>query len=418
MRSVRYKNYELKDHLGNVRATISDIKKHIPPIGPGPGGMGFVADLRSYQNYYAFGMLQPGRSWSGDSSRYGYNGKEKDNEVKGSGNEYDYGFRIYDPRIARFLSEDPLTPEYPWYSPYQFAGNMPIWAVDIDGREPWLYTWRLDMDANEKLHMVKIGARNLNMIWRDPGMVTSSHDYLLRDHDVHVLQTGLRYTPEIYYQYEGQIAEFVRMKNAEPPPAILSTLVDLTPLGTVFDVMEIAFGTSSDKESHAAIVFLGLAGGKIIISGKRVVDATSRFLLKREGKFFAGTLTEIWRKLGGTARGSVLEVVLASTRYAAKYEWVGKLYSGTYKTIDFWANGLGVSLKTTNSVGGFKDILDNLDALALMRKAGKAQDGRRITSVRLDIMVPEGYDQGLLAPVRAKAKKLNIPVEIFDRVER
>lgn len=111
MRSVRYKNYELKDHLGNVRATISDIKKHIPPIGPGPGGMGFVADLRSYQNYYAFGMLQPGRSWSGDSSRYGYNGKEKDNEVKGSGNEYDYGFRIYDPRIARFLSEDPLTPE-------------------------------------------------------------------------------------------------------------------------------------------------------------------------------------------------------------------------------------------------------------------------------------------------------------------
>ena len=49
---------------------------------------------------------------------------------------YDYGFRIYNPGIARFLSVDPLAPDYPWYTPYQFAGNMPIWAIDIDGLEP------------------------------------------------------------------------------------------------------------------------------------------------------------------------------------------------------------------------------------------------------------------------------------------
>jgi hypothetical protein len=49
---------------------------------------------------------------------------------------YDYGFRIYNPAIARFLSVDPLAPSYPWYTPYQFAGNMPIVAVDLDGLEP------------------------------------------------------------------------------------------------------------------------------------------------------------------------------------------------------------------------------------------------------------------------------------------
>jgi pimeloyl-ACP methyl ester carboxylesterase len=32
---------------------------------------------------------------------------------------------------------DPLAPEYPWYTPYQFAGNMPIWAIDRDGLEPF-----------------------------------------------------------------------------------------------------------------------------------------------------------------------------------------------------------------------------------------------------------------------------------------
>lgn len=50
---------------------------------------------------------------------------------------YDYGFRIYDPRIGRFLSEDPLTKSYPQLTPYQFASNTPIWAIDIDGLEAY-----------------------------------------------------------------------------------------------------------------------------------------------------------------------------------------------------------------------------------------------------------------------------------------
>ncbi|MFZ4400466.1 MAG: RHS repeat-associated core domain-containing protein [Bacteroidales bacterium] len=68
--------------------------------------------------------------------RFGFNGKEKDDETYGEGNEYDYGMRIYNPRIGRFFSIDPLTKKYPWYTPYQFAGNCPIWCVDLDGLEP------------------------------------------------------------------------------------------------------------------------------------------------------------------------------------------------------------------------------------------------------------------------------------------
>src|SRR5688572_17437974 len=81
-------------------------------------------------------MVTPNRKFSvGNSYRYGFNGKENDNEVKGEGNQQDYGMRIYDPRLGRFLSVDPLTSDYPWFTPYQFSGNMPIWAVDIDGME-------------------------------------------------------------------------------------------------------------------------------------------------------------------------------------------------------------------------------------------------------------------------------------------
>ena len=67
--------------------------------------------------------------------KYGFNGKENDNEVKGSGNQQDYGARIYDPRLGRFLSVDPRIRSYPMLTTYQFSSNMPISATDLDGLE-------------------------------------------------------------------------------------------------------------------------------------------------------------------------------------------------------------------------------------------------------------------------------------------
>ncbi len=70
-----------------------------------------------------------------DDYRFGFNGQEKDNEIKGIGNSLDFQFRMYDSRLGKFLSIDPLTSDYPHYTPYQFAGNTPIQAIDIEGAE-------------------------------------------------------------------------------------------------------------------------------------------------------------------------------------------------------------------------------------------------------------------------------------------
>jgi len=76
------------------------------------------------------------RSWSVSSYRFGVTGKEKNDEgMGGGGATYDNGFRIYNPQLGKFLSVDPLFRSYPWYTPYQFAGNMPIAAIDLDGLE-------------------------------------------------------------------------------------------------------------------------------------------------------------------------------------------------------------------------------------------------------------------------------------------
>jgi RHS repeat-associated protein len=128
------RTYELANHLGNVLATISDKK-----IGNDSSSIVnyYLAEVLSQHDYYPFGTLMPERKYDvGVGYRYGFNDKENDNEVKGEGNQQDYGMRIYDPRLGRFLSVDPMKKDYPWYTPYQFAGNRPIIAIDLDGLEP------------------------------------------------------------------------------------------------------------------------------------------------------------------------------------------------------------------------------------------------------------------------------------------
>ncbi len=125
------RKYELTNHLGNVLGTINDKK-----IGNDSSGVAnyYTAEVLSQNDYYPFGMLMPGREF-GILGRYGFNGKEIDSEVKETGSQYDYGFRVYDSRIGKFLSVDPLTKMYPELSSYQFASNNPIQGIDLDGRE-------------------------------------------------------------------------------------------------------------------------------------------------------------------------------------------------------------------------------------------------------------------------------------------
>src|SRR5690606_22974655 len=71
--------------------------------------------------------------------RYGFNGMEKDDEVKGAGNSYDFGARMYDARLGRFLRFDNNIKEHTSESPYSAIRNSTIHYVDHDGKE-WINT--------------------------------------------------------------------------------------------------------------------------------------------------------------------------------------------------------------------------------------------------------------------------------------
>jgi|GEM_PF-4239959 len=126
------KFFELTNHLGSVLVTVSDKKIQVEDNGLVGS---YEPELKSVVDYAPFGMQLVGRKWQAGDYRYGFNGKENDNEVKGEGNQQDYGMRIYDTRLGRFLSVDPISKSYPSLTPYQFASNSPIKCVDVDGLE-------------------------------------------------------------------------------------------------------------------------------------------------------------------------------------------------------------------------------------------------------------------------------------------
>ena len=105
--------------------------------------------IRNIADYSPFGVQLDGRTIQGDFYRRGFNGMEKDDEVKGGGNSYDFGARMYDSRVGRFLSRDPKENVLNQFSPYHFALNSPVQTMDDKGEFPILINGKT-LNDNER----------------------------------------------------------------------------------------------------------------------------------------------------------------------------------------------------------------------------------------------------------------------------
>ena len=140
--------------LSNI--TIESTDGSDATAGSGGEVISYTADVVSFSDYEPFGMLLPGRHGSAGDYRYGFNGMEADDELKGEGNSYTTEFRQYDPRVGRWLTTDPLASKFPWQSPYVGLDNNPINKVDPSGlaTDDWVkdaagdVKW--DKDANSQ----------------------------------------------------------------------------------------------------------------------------------------------------------------------------------------------------------------------------------------------------------------------------
>ncbi|MBK9327720.1 MAG: hypothetical protein IPM95_00105 [Sphingobacteriales bacterium] len=136
---VRYsarRQYELSNHLGNVMATLSDVKTYAAGT---KGAVGYLARVLTAQQFYPFGMQMPGKnvtlaSYSSlNRYRFSFNGQERETEINTSVTSAE--FWVYDGRLGRRWNVDPVLK--PWKSSYDAFSNNPIIKVDPNGDDDY-----------------------------------------------------------------------------------------------------------------------------------------------------------------------------------------------------------------------------------------------------------------------------------------
>jgi RHS repeat-associated protein len=181
-RKVDDKTFELSNHLGNVMAVITDRKTAYTESG----STFYTADVINYSDYTPYGVtiesrsgIQPGR----EEYRYGFQGQEEDDEIKGNNNSLNYEYRMHDPRVGRFFAVDPLAPKYPHNSPYAFSENRVIDGVELEGLE-WVGV------GNETMYDSGATPDNVSERW-GPGAIWKTGGYNTKQGRVELGANGI-----------------------------------------------------------------------------------------------------------------------------------------------------------------------------------------------------------------------------------
>ena len=103
----------LRDHLGSVRAVVSE-----------------TGAVQQMNHYFPYGDLFPNTSNGNNGNRYKYTGKESGDEI----GLYDFSARFLHIHFGRFTTIDPLAEKYPGISPYAYCNGNPVNYVDPDGK--------------------------------------------------------------------------------------------------------------------------------------------------------------------------------------------------------------------------------------------------------------------------------------------
>jgi RHS repeat-associated protein len=123
------------DTRGNIRLPFVSLLGNVRVSVTGPTQTLLNRICRKKPVQYQESYLTQVCNGDKDRYRFGFNGQEKDNEMKGVGNSLDFGARMYDSRVARWAATDPVEKRYPDLTTYGFAADNPIIYIDPDGEK-------------------------------------------------------------------------------------------------------------------------------------------------------------------------------------------------------------------------------------------------------------------------------------------
>jgi RHS repeat-associated protein len=200
------------------------------------------------------------------SYRYGFNGKETDSEH--SQGKYDFGSRIYDGRLGRFLSLDLKTKLFPFQSPYSFCLNNPIRFIDENGDGPG--------DGIFRRKIIKLKLKNKDGVYKNtywaknywenisPSQVSNQKRHGQTQNGWYRIdeQAYLRQQRKGYAEFHPKGADTPEKKIGTAEPAMVIGLVDenkepIVVLVPVKNGMKVSTGQKEDM----------LASGKTLDNG-------------------------------------------------------------------------------------------------------------------------------------------------------
>ena len=373
--SCGHRSYEMSNHLGNVLAVVSDQRK---PIDVGSNGVidYFMADLLSAQDYYAFGSLLPGRSYQTSTYKYGFNAKENDNEItSNTGTHLDFGARIYDSRLGRWMSVDPEERNYHSNSTFSFCANSPLIFIDKDGE-------KLSLSLSLRIFHRDVYKATINYIKSESGKE------MLRD------VVSARQAKRFWNDKGGQGSLFkqssVKFKFQEEPGGYTDTYVkNKGAKKNIFDVSSSDVATFSKNTKIITKIYLSNTqpdynenGEKIYKTGDQIqimltagheMTIHAKFDLKFARSLVAGingvALTEIWNQ---TLAIETLELQhgAASLGFNKSYcKFIDEFINGGNSPIDNKKRLRALKYEEDyNSAGNTEDIKKALDSNKINEK--------------------------------------------------
>ena len=206
--------FYIKDYLGNTRAVVQQ-----------------NGTRRQFSQYYPYG-----KRWEGNNFQpYLYNGKELD-QMHGL-EWYDYGARMYESGIGRFMTMDPLCEKYYNISPYAYCGNDPVNRTDPDGKD-----WYSSLDS--------IGSDGGQTIWQTQIHYT---DYTSQEQmDNHKINGT--YMGETVVLFDGFYDEKLGTNNTLDGPSSKHAIAIVYGANGADDITSYtAYTMTSDFEKYGAI---------------------------------------------------------------------------------------------------------------------------------------------------------------------
>jgi RHS repeat-associated protein len=385
------KFYEISNHLGNVVTVLSDKKMGILDSAASLSQYAYYTPLVvKALDYYSFGMIRRNYDAGVYAYRYQFNGKENDYDIKGDGDQLDYGNRIYDPRVGRFLSVDPITKDYPELTPYQFASNRPIEGIDLDGLEycPAIPKYQYQggfMDIVRAIDNGVINVANVVPTLWNSGVATVQS--LGRGSYLHDAGSDFKQTGAGIKTYFGDLKnytintpitkQFSDTWNYVKSPQALEAATTFYVGGKVFDLigkgsmLKVAVRSESEVTTGAKEVL------KVIDNEISDVVKDASGVIVGRGSQANGTLS-LWIKTSGTSlKGRGGDVFKALFNKASSY--------GEIKAIaGIWGKGaMGDNLSTFNSL--IKSG-KSLEEAALGTFTGKMSDRLGFSKVSFEFM--------------------------------